>query len=101
AQFVSVVFKIFVNAVQFPAEKELLSFLDPGELRGQFTANSPTDPIRGKTGTQGRAVHLHRFDYAHLFECEFQQNFALAGIQSKRKPMTAPALVTSLNLAAH
>ena len=101
AQFLSIVFEIVVDPSQFPAQKELLSFLYFGELWGQLGSESATDAIAYKAGVKRRPLQFNRLDDAHLLKREFQRSVALASRKSKRERVTAPALVVSLNLATH
>src|SRR5271165_6902033 len=67
-QFTSIVFEIFVDAVQFPAQKELLPFLDFRELRGQFDVDRATDPVREGRRIQRGPVQLDLLERTHLPE---------------------------------
>src|ERR1700757_2590095 len=90
AQFASIVFEIVVDPTQFPAQKELLSFLYFGELRGQLASESATDTIAYKAGVTPRPLQVTRSDDSHFLERESQRSAPLAGRKSKSEPVTAP-----------
>src|SRR5258708_23317727 len=100
-QFARVVLEIFVNPMQLPAQKTLLSFLYSGEFQCQLVVKSAADPVRRGIGIDRGPFGFRRLNLDHLLEGEFQGVIALTIGKSEREPMTAPALFAGLNLATH